>query len=92
MAVRLYNPKTRLWKVYWMDSNNGTMDENPVTGSFVNGIGKFYTNDVFNKIPILVLYQWNATNPDHPIWSQAFSKDNGKTWEWNWEMTLTKIN
>jgi hypothetical protein len=75
-----------------MDSNNGTMDENPVTGSFENGMGKFYTNDIFNDIPILVLYQWNATNLEHPIWSQAFSKDNGKNWEWNWEMTLTKIN
>jgi len=38
-----------------------------------------------------VLYQWNKTNPEHPIWSQAFSPDNGKTWEWNWEMVLTKI-
>jgi hypothetical protein len=92
MAVRLFNPKTKLWKVYWMDSNNGTMDENPVTGSFENGMGKFYANDTFNDQPILVLYQWNATNPLHPIWSQAFSTDNGKTWEWNWEMTLSKIN
>ncbi|MGV3696532.1 hypothetical protein [Flavobacterium sp.] len=91
MAVRLYNPQTRLWKVYWMDSNNGTMDEVPVTGSFEKGIGKFYANDIFNGQAILVLYQWNATNPEHPIWSQAFSTDNGKTWEWNWEMTLTRI-
>jgi hypothetical protein len=22
-------------------------------------------------------------NPQLPIWSQAFSADNGKTWEWN---------
>lgn len=92
MAVRLYNPKTRLWKVYWMDSNNGTMDESPVTGSFENGIGKFYANDIFNNQKIRVLYQWNALNPEHPVWSQAFSTDNGKTWEWNWEMTLTKID
>ncbi|MBN8641626.1 MAG: hypothetical protein J0L86_07440 [Flavobacteriales bacterium] len=91
MAVRLFNPKTKLWKVYWMDSNNGTMDENPVTGSFENGMGKFYATDNFNGTPIIVLYQWNATNPEHPIWSQAFSTDNGNTWEWNWEMTLSKI-
>jgi hypothetical protein len=92
MAVRLYNPKTRLWKVYWMDSNNGIMDSEPVTGSFENGMGKFYATDVFNDKPILILYQWNAINPEHPIWSQAASTDNGKTWEWNWEMVLTKIN
>lgn len=91
MAIRLYNPLTRLWKVYWTDSNNGTMDENPVIGSFENGIGKFYANDIFNGQKIRVIYQWDATNPEHPIWSQAFSTDNGKTWEWNWVMTLTKI-
>jgi hypothetical protein len=67
------------------------MDEHPVTGSFENGVGKLYTNDVFNDIPILVLYQWDARNSEHPEWSQALSTDDGKTWEWNWKMTLTRI-
>ncbi len=92
MAVRLFNNATKLWTIYWMDSNGGTMDEHPVTGSFENGIGKFYTRDKFNGKEIVVLYQWNVSKPDQPIWSQAFSPDNGETWEWNWEMFLTRIN
>jgi len=91
MAVRLFNPQTRLWTIHWMDSNGGTMDEHPVTGSFENRLGKFYANDMFDNKPIVVLYQWDATNGQHPKWSQAFSADNGKTWEWNWEMVLTKM-
>jgi hypothetical protein len=91
IAIRLFNKVTKLWKIYWIDSNGLTMDEKPVTGSFKNGIGKFYTNNVFNETEILVIYQWDTSNPIHPIWSQAFSIDNGKTWEWNWKMTLTKI-
>jgi hypothetical protein len=91
MAIRLFNRDTKLWKIYWIDSNSLTMDEKPVTGSFENGIGKFYTYDIFNESEILVIYQWDTTNSLHPIWSQAFSNDNGKTWEWNWIMTLTKI-
>lgn len=91
MAIRLFNKETKLWKIYWIDSNGMTMDEKPVTGSFENKVGKFYTNDTFNEMPIVVLYQWDATNPEHPKWSQAFSKDNGTTWEWNWKMELTKI-
>lgn len=91
MAVRLFNMQTKLWTIYWMDSNTGIMDEHPVTGSFENRLGRFYGNDLFNQTPILVLYQWDARNPEHPKWSQAFSPDNGKTWEWNWEMLLTKI-
>jgi hypothetical protein len=91
MAIRLFNKETKLWKIYWIDSNGMTMDEKPVTGSFENKVGKFYTKDTFNEKEILVIYQWDNTTPEHPEWSQAFSTDNGKTWEWNWKMKLTKI-
>ena len=91
MAIRLFNPQTKLWTIYWVDSNGATMDEHPVTGSFENTLGKFYANDIFSDKPIVVLYQWDTANPEQPKWSQAFSTDAGKTWEWNWEMTLTKI-
>jgi hypothetical protein len=90
MAVRLFNKETMLWTIYWMDSNGGTMDEHPVSGSFEKGVGKFYAKDVFKGKPIIVIYKWDATDPAHPKWSQAFSDDGGKTWEWNWEMTLTR--
>ena len=91
MAIRLFNPETKLWKVYWTDTSSCKMDEHPVTGSFENGIGKFYAADFFNGIPIVVLYQWDASNKQFPKWSQAFSVDNGLTWEWNWEMQLEKL-
>lgn len=91
MAIRLFNKETKLWKIYWIDTNGNKMDEKPVTGSFENGIGKFYTNDIFNDTKIMVIYQWDATNAENPKWSQAFSTNNGKTWEWNWKMELNKI-
>lgn len=91
LAVRLFNPQTRLRTIYWMDTNGMMMDQHPVTGSFERGVGKFYAHDTFDGKEILVIYQWDATNLKQPIWSQAFSLDNGKTWEWNWEMRLSKI-
>lgn len=90
MAVRLFNPKTRLWSIYWADSNFGVLDENPVVGSFDGAIGKFYAQDTFNGQAITVLYQWDKTDPNAPIWSQAFSTSAGETWEWNWFMTLSR--
>lgn len=90
MAVRLFDPKTKLWSVYWSDSNNPTMDSNPVVGSFEKGVGKLYAKDNFNGKPVISLYQWDSTDPKKPLWGQALSPDNGKTWEWNWYMTLTK--
>jgi len=89
MAVRLFNPATKLWTIYWIDTNNAVMDQHPVSGSFENGLGKFYAKDVFKGKEITVLYQWDARNPAQPKWAQAFSLD-GETWEWNWEMVLKK--
>ena len=90
MTVRLFNPETKLWSMHWADSNRGKFDP-PVVGSFENKVGYFYTKDTFNGEDIIVVFRWDATDPDNPIWSQAFSNDNGKNWEWNWYMYMTKI-
>lgn len=86
-SFRLFNPRTRLWSIYWADSNAVTMDV-PQVGSFDGDIGRFYAEDTYDGIPILVAFMWDKSNPDIPLWSQAFSPDKGATWEWNWHMTL----
>lgn len=91
MTVRLFNPKTKLWSIYWADSNAGKLDV-PVTGSFENNIGHFYAKDTYNGKKVIVMFKWDKTDPAKPIWSQAFSADNGKTWEWNWYMNFEKTN
>jgi hypothetical protein len=89
LTLRLFNPKTKLWNLYWVDSNEGRMDP-PLIGSFENSFGTFYCADKFNDQKILVMFQWDKTNAEKPVWSQAFSIDNGKTWEWNWYMYFEK--
>ena len=91
MSLRLFNPATRLWSIYWADSNSGKMDP-PVVGSFENGVGHFFTKDNFDGRPIVVVFRWDARDKLNPVWSQAFSDDKGKTWEWNWYMYMTKLN
>jgi len=90
MSIRLFNPKTRLWSIYWADSNGGKFDP-PVVGSFDNTIAHFFTKDVFKEKEILVVFRWDARDKENPIWSQAFSEDKGKTWEWNWYMYFSKL-
>lgn len=91
MTVRLFNPKTKLWSLYWADSNEGKFDP-PVVGSFDNNVAHFFTKDIFEGKKILVVFRWDARDMDNPVWSQAFSDDNGKAWEWNWFMYFTKIS
>lgn len=82
-TVRVYNPATRLWSLYWMTTNSGKIGP-PVTGSFENGIGHFFGRDKHSGKTVLVVYRWDVRDREHSKWSQAFSIDNGKTWEWNW--------
>ena len=82
-TLRLFNPKTRLWSLYWVPSTTGVLDP-PVVGSFENNVGHFFTKDTFNGKTIIMMFRWDARDKERPIWSQAFSPDNGKTWEWNW--------
>lgn len=88
-TFRLFNPKTRLWSIYWADSINVTMDT-PVIGSFDGNCGEFFAHDHHNGVPVLVKFNWNKTDPRSPVWSQAFSIDNGVNWEWNWYMYFSR--
>jgi len=90
MTLRLFNPKTKLWSIYWTDSNSGVLGLPPVVGSFENKVGHFFSKDFYDGKSFLTVYRWDARDANKPIWSQATSKDNGKTWEWNWFMSMRR--
>ncbi len=54
-------------------------------------IGYFFAKDIFQQKEIVIAFCWDATDSNNPIWSQAFSEDKGKTWEWNWYMYMSKV-
>ncbi|MEP6704716.1 MAG: hypothetical protein ABJB34_07915, partial [Acidobacteriota bacterium] len=95
-AVRLFEPSTRLWRIYWVDNTSSEMGD-AVVGSFENGVGTFFGKEIIDDKTVAVQFRWDATDPERPIWSQAFSADAGKTWEWNWYMyferrAMSRIN
>ena len=88
MSLRFFDPATRLWSIYWIDNKMGVLQP-PVVGRIVDGAGVFDGPDTFDGKPIVVRYAWSKTNTPNPRWEQAFSTDNGKTWETNWVMDFT---
>lgn len=38
VALRIFNPTTKLWSIYWADNKSGKLDA-PMLGSFENNIG-----------------------------------------------------
>ncbi|HEX4851545.1 MAG TPA: hypothetical protein VFV08_12095, partial [Puia sp.] len=63
----------------------------PQVGSFEGNVGWFYAKDIWDGKKIIIVYKWDKSNPDRPTMSQAFSTDNGKTWEWNLEQIFERI-
>ncbi|TWH99468.1 hypothetical protein IP90_03083 [Luteimonas cucumeris] len=90
-TLRLFDPKTRQWSAYWVSNRSGVL-EPPVIGRFKDGIGTFVGKDVDAGVPILVRYLWTEITPTSAKWDQAYSRDDGKSWETNWIMRMTRID
>ena len=61
----------------------------PVVGSFENDVGHFFCRDTFK--PIIMMFRGMLETRIARVWSQAFSPDNGKTWERNWSNVSERI-
>jgi hypothetical protein len=89
-TLRLFDPQTRLWSIYWADSSELKLDRGKI-GSFDGDIGEFFARDVFAGRNIIVKYHWDKRNPKAPVYSAAFSVDEGRTWEWNWYAYFARL-
>ena len=74
VTVRTYDPKTGLWRIYWVDNtfSEGVIGQ-PVVGKFEGNVGIFEGPDTFEGKPVLVRFTWTL----HPAQSQT-----------NWEKAL----
>ena len=89
-ALRIFNPTSQQWSIYWADNLSGELQP-PVVGGFVAGVGEFFGEDRHEGTPVLVRFRWSAITTDSARWEQAFSTDRGESWETNWIMTFTRL-
>ncbi|MGA8272509.1 MAG: hypothetical protein WB919_13200, partial [Candidatus Sulfotelmatobacter sp.] len=90
LSLRLYNPQSHQWSLYYSSSKVGTLSV-PTVGEFQNGRGEFYDMEPFDGRSILVRNIWSDITPNSCHFEQAFSDDAGKTWEVNWITTDTRV-
>lgn len=90
ITLRLFNPETRQWSIYWADSSGNGLGA-PMVGEFSNGRGLFYDAEPFEGKRIFSRFIWTHDSPDSCHWEQAFSTDGGATWETNWKADFTRI-
>ena len=53
-----------------------------------DGVGPFFDREEYNGRTILVRFTWTHSGGSSCRWEQAFSPDEGKTWEVNWTMEV----
>lgn len=90
LTVRLFDPATRVWRIYWAAAGQSGALDTPMVGRFTDGIGMFYCHEVFNGEPVFTRFIWTHSGPDACHWEQAFSTDGGQTWETNWTADFTR--
>lgn len=89
LALRLYNPTSRQWSIYFATPAGGTLSV-PAIGEFRNGRVDFYDQEPIDGKAVLVRFSlWSITR-DTARSEQAFSADGGKTWEVNWINEYTR--
>jgi hypothetical protein len=85
MGVRLFHVEKKLWADHWVSGQNGVLNE-PMMGSFQDGVGTFIADDMDGDRPVKARGVWDRITPASCRWHQATSADGGKTWEGNWYM------
>ena len=89
-TLRLYNPTTGTWSIYWADNVRAGILQPPMVGKFQDGIGEFFGDEELNGRKVLCRFRWTQSAKS-PRWEQAFSGDGGKTWETNWIMNFERM-
>ena len=92
VALRSFDAQSGTWSIWWLNGLQPHTLETPVVGRFTGHRGLFFARDQLDGRAILVRFIWDATPGQPPAWEQAFSPDDGATWETNWRMVFERID
>lgn len=95
ISLRLWDPEREEWAIHWLDSRLPGRIGPPVRGGFRQRpdgpFGVFHGDDSHNGRAIRVRFIWSRITTEAARWEQAFSSDEGNSWETNWYMDFTRV-
>jgi hypothetical protein len=83
LNLRLYEPQAQRWSLTFVNLRDGLLTP-AVYGGFRDGVGEFYGDDQLDGRPIKVRFLVVRVSKNEARFEQAFSADDGTTWETNW--------
>jgi hypothetical protein len=79
-----------VWRVWWASTSwPGCLDQ-PVVGGFVDGEGIFFGRDTYGGRRVLVRTRYNEITETSLRWEQAFSFDDGESYQTDWIMLFER--
>jgi len=90
ITLRLFDPATGQWSIHWADSVRAHTLLPPMVGRFAGNVGEFFGDEMADGRRVVCRFLWTRSD-DAPRWEQAFSDDDGATWETNWIMTFARL-
>jgi hypothetical protein len=83
VSLRLYNPEARQWSLHFASARDGVLTA-PLYGSFENGRGMFYGQDMHEGRAVFVRFVISDITETSARFVQSYSADGGRTWIDNW--------
>jgi hypothetical protein len=90
IAIRCFDEASGRWAIYWISEQDGKLQP-PVYGGFRGDEGLFGGVGTDDGRLVDIRFVWRRLSPDSATWEQAFSYDQGRTWETNWTMAFDRI-
>lgn len=93
VSVRLFDPATEKWTIYWMDTRRAQLIEQ-VVGAFIKRDGEEvfvgYGEETFRGEPMRMRFVWRDIGPRSARWEQAYWDAAREEWETNWVMEFSR--
>jgi len=90
MGIRVFHTEKKQWADHWVSGKNGVVND-PMMGTFKDGVGTFIADDEDNGKPIKARGVWDRITPTSCRWHQSTSTDGGTTWVHNWFMDWVRV-
>jgi len=90
-ALRLFDPESGLWRIWWASTIGRGRLDTPVVGRFKDDVGRFECDDLLGGREAKVRFDWKDITHSSARWEQSFSFDDGRTFDTNWIMEFNRM-